>query len=465
MNRHAVLVGDDLFTLAVDEPAPAAEHWWAIASGRTQDEITESPPTGALRVKVAEPRLAINYGDDGTFCLVARPWLRFPPLAAPAYDLHLNIVSDGYAPLDLTAVVPSHQRAIAALAPAGATVLTLNSVAGLSAGQVLVIGPLNRPAERRRIGNVGLGVGQVTLDSGLDVGRIVGDPVVADEWQPVDLGVIGLRREPVTLIGRAVHRDQATQTDTPIANATITVTDFWWTLAALRAQQPGLMTQPPATRAFAVSVEPGLYANRPAPAGQLAPIVLAVPPGNDRLLVDSVTAGSTEILLSNRQALAAGSLLRIDPDAGDAAETLAIAGIVGYGPPDQPGTATLAFPLQCAHRAGARLIPLPPPPPPGAAQTLRNTAAPGDRCVFVDGLGGLIAGSDIQLTGGIAGPEYQRIGLLQAVSDPAGYFRFPAIQRIAALQFHAIAAGFAAVDFTFQPDYTLRENSLLVVFT
>jgi len=223
--------------------------------------------------------------------------------------------------------------------------------------------------------------------------------------------------------------------------------------------------KPPATRAFALSLEPGLYADRPAPAGQLAPITLATPPGNDRLLLDAVAAGDTSLHLSNRQALIAGSLLRLDPDNGDAAETHSIVSIVGFGPPDQPGVATLRFPLRCDHRAGARVVPITPPPPAGAPQILRRAAAPGDRCVFLDGLGALVAGNDVQITGGASGTEYQRVAPLTAVSDAAGYFRFPAVQRIAALKLHATALGFAPVDFTLQPDYAVSQNSLLVVFS
>ncbi|HMC59567.1 MAG TPA: hypothetical protein VKJ01_10275, partial [Candidatus Solibacter sp.] len=87
-----------------------------------------------------------------------------------------------------------------------------------------------------------------------------------------------------------------------------------------------------------------------------------------------------------------------------------------------------------------------------------------DRCVFIDGLGALVSGNDVQMTGGALAPEYQRVTLLEATSDANGYFRFPSIHRIAALHFVATATGHAPLDIDFQPDYTARENGLLVVF-
>ena len=70
----------------------------------------------------------------------------------------------------------------------------------------------------------------------------------------------------------------------------------------------------------------------------------------------------------------------------------------------------------------------------------------------------------VQITSAAAPDEYQRIARLVAVSDADGYFRFPAIQRIAALQLHATATALTAVDLKLQPDYSQPENRLDVVF-
>jgi hypothetical protein len=465
MTHRAVVANNQLYTVACDDPYPIAERLWSVAQGRLIDELTGAAVEASYTVELDERRIGINYGDDGAFCLHARPWLRFPPLSAPSYSLHALIRPAGYAPVDLAVNVPTHQRVIIAPAPAaGAVTLSLNDTTHLEAGQMILIGPAAAPAERRRVLNVGPAP-QITLDSGLAKARAVGDPVVADEWQPVDLGVIGLRREAVTIRGRAVRRDAATLTSVPVANAVITVTDFWMTLAAVRAQQPGLMTEPnPALRAFALSISPGQYAQRPAPAGQLATIALASPTGDDRLLLSRAEAGSTTLSISDRQLFAPGTFLRFDPDVPECAEVIRVMN-VATGPLNEPGLVTLAAPLRCSHRAGARIVPLPLPAPAGAPASFRQAAAAGDRCVFLDSIAGLVPGAEVQISGGPAVPEYQRVTPIEVQSDSDGFFTFPAIQRIAALQLHATATALAPLDFNFHLDYAARENELLVVFT
>jgi len=465
MTRRNVAIDASLLTVNFVDAPPTVARLWAIASGRAQDEITEATPQSLLQIDLEESRLDVNYGDDCAFCVVARPWLAFPPLFAPDYQLNLTINAAGYAPLDLAVDIPSHQRRIIAPPPAsGDVVVGLNDVGSLQSGQMLLLGPADK-AEHRFIRNLGPGAQQVTLDSGLIKARAINDPVVADAWAPTDLGIVGLRREPITLHGRAVRRDALTNSDVPVANATIAVTDFWSTLSAFRTLQPGLMTQPnPALRAFAISVDPGMYTTRNVATGQLASLTVQIPAGDDHLLLDAVNAGDTSIHVTNRQLLTPGTFLRIDPNQGEAAETVRIVSISGWGMPDQPGVAVLAFALRNDHRANARVQRALTPFPAGPNKALRRDTAPGDRCVFVADVGGLANGNDIKITGGTPVDEYQRIRLLAARSDADGYFRFPPIQRIAAMQLHATAAALTALDFKLQPDYSQPENWLDVVF-
>lgn len=465
MTRQTVNADGTSLTVNFVDPPPTAMRLWSIASGHAQDEITEAPPASLLSINVAEPRLSVNYGDDCSFCVVGRPWFAFSPLFATDYLLKLTINAPGYASLDLSVDLSTHQRKIIALAPvAGDVVVGLNDVNNLEAGQELLLGPSSN-TERRTILNLGPGAQQVTLDTGLVKPRAVNDPVVTDAWTPADLGTIGLRRQPIVLRGRAVKRNALTNTDVPVANAKIAVTDFWWTLSAVRAMQPGLMTQPnPALRAFALSVEPGVYVARNSGVGQLEQLTLQVPAGDDHLLLAAANTGDTTIRVSNRKLLTSGTLLRIDADEADAAETIRIVGVTGWGTPDQPGVVSLAFPLRNDHRANARVLRALTPFPAGANKAYRRDVAPGDRCVFVADLGGLSTLDDVQITGGTAADEHQRITLLEAVSDTGGYFRFPPIQRIAALQLHAAAPALATLDLKFQPDYRQPENWLDVVF-
>src|SRR5262249_23420912 len=157
-----------------------------------------------------------------------------------------------------------------------------------------------------------------------------------------DLGAVDLRRAPVLIHGRAVRRNALTNTVTPVANADLVLTDFWYTLAAFRAQQPGLMTQPnPALRAFALSVAPGLYASRAAGVGPLATLAFTTNAVDDRVLLDAAEPGGTKLRLSRRHGLAKNDVIRVDADAPDRAEVLRVADLTGFGTDAMPGDVAL----------------------------------------------------------------------------------------------------------------------------
>jgi hypothetical protein len=47
-------------------------------------------------VSLVEPELDVNINADGSLAIVARPWMRFPPLAAPSYPIHFTVAAEGY---------------------------------------------------------------------------------------------------------------------------------------------------------------------------------------------------------------------------------------------------------------------------------------------------------------------------------------------------------------------------------
>jgi hypothetical protein len=92
---HRTVVVDSLaYDLAPDDSPPLADRIWSLVQGRVVDEITRAP-LAPIRVNVAEPELVAKTGDGGTYTVIARPWHRFPPLAAPNYLLHTTIEADG----------------------------------------------------------------------------------------------------------------------------------------------------------------------------------------------------------------------------------------------------------------------------------------------------------------------------------------------------------------------------------
>jgi hypothetical protein len=224
------------------------------------------------------------------------------------------------------------------------------------------------------------------------------------------------------------------------------------------------MTDPdPAARAFILSVSPGLVAARDVGPGQVARRDFTPIAGDDRLLMGFAAAGATSFRVSSRQGIVAGSFLRVDPDNTDGAETVGVTDIIGFGPPDQPGEVTPALPLRASHRAGVRVLRLTPQP---SAQpvALRRDGRPGDRALFVSDITTLLDGVDAQLGGGAPSFEYQRLHRIETTTDAKGYFRLPALHRVAALSLRIAAPPLSPLDVMFYPDYTLHANWLDVVF-
>jgi hypothetical protein len=197
--------------------------------------------------------------------------------------------------------------------------------------------------------------------------------------------------------------------------------------------------------------------------GQVARQDLTPAVNDDRLLSAAVAEGDSVCRVSDRQGLVGGTVLRVDPDRPDVAESVTITAVTGFGPADQPGDLALELPFRRSHRAGARLVPVTPGVP-GLATDLRRDARPGDVVLFVESLAALPDDVDARVTGGTPPVERQRLLHVEATSDVDGYFALPPLHRVAALQLQATALALTPVDLTFHPEYAIRENWLDVVF-
>jgi hypothetical protein len=464
MSRRTLIANGRSITTALDEPVPVAERWSALAVGRLVDEETGRSAAGILQGETDRTGVTVTGSADGTFCLVGRPWLACPPLLALSYSIDATITVNQYLPVDVTVVVPSRQRQIITPAPIlGSPLLTLNDVTGLHPGQLMAIGPATNE-ERARILHLGPGVQQITFDGALNLPHSVGDPVVADAWIPVDLGTIGLRRAPVVLRGRTFRRNSATDTVTPVPNATVTLLDFWTSLAAVRAALPGSMTDPnPATRAFLVTNSPGLVAGRVVGPGSVQRQDLLTVPLDDRFLIGAVAEGDAAFRVSSRQSLLPGTVLRIDPDDPELSEAVTVVTVTGLGPPDSAGDVTIALPLCRPHRAGTRITRVIPQPP-AIAAVLRRDARPRDRALFVNSLAQLPHDIDARVTGGTPPDERQHLRRYQTTSNLDGYFELPPVHRVAALRLEFAAPLLTNVDVTVHPEYGGPEQWIDVLF-
>jgi hypothetical protein len=455
MTRRRVVASGLEYDFAGDDAPLLAERDWALATAQLLDDITATPLTvpftarvvlpGApeeiaqdgTRVRRTERGIAVKHGPDGTFALVARPWLRFTPFGSPA-TVTVAIEAPDFSPLSLTFPVVYDVRTVAGPANTGATVVSLNSTAGLTTGQTLLFGPASAP-RYLRIRSIGAG-NQVTLESGLATLQNVGDPVFPDAYSSPPTVVAAMRRRPVIIAGRVVTRDTAANTSTPVVNASITVTDFWRTRAAVVANPAnGSMTHPvPVLREFAGAISPGALAARPVAAGLGAAVLPSA--GDDRTLDLPASADARRIDVRRRQNLLPAPaplparLLLVEADDPDASEYHTIATLDPPGAPDEPARLGLELPLARAHREGARVARLNPGVLPPPAFTLVTEVLRGDRCLFIDAPIGAPPPSSVRIAGGGPADEFQACAVLEARSNPEGYFRLPPIHRMARVQ-------------------------------
>src|SRR4051812_37037996 len=105
MTAVTVIANNLEFNFVGDEPERRGERWWALATAQAKDETSEEPIKAPLKISVHRTAIASKPGADGTFCLMARPWLRFPPLLSPISTIDVTIEAPGYLPLKHTFTV------------------------------------------------------------------------------------------------------------------------------------------------------------------------------------------------------------------------------------------------------------------------------------------------------------------------------------------------------------------------
>lgn len=481
---HRLVVADSVtYDFVPDDEPLLAERDWAIAVAQLVDDLTATPLTVPFRARVVLPgvqeeiaqdgarvarierAIAVKLGADGTFALVARPWVRFPPFGGPV-SVTVRVEAENFEPLTLLFPVTFDQRTVAIAAAAGDQVVTLNANAGLSIGQMLLFGPQAQP-QYVRIRAVGA-AGQVTLAAGLLNPQAVGDPVFPDTFATPPPVAAGLRRRPVTIAGRVVVRNTAANVSTPVANASVTVTDFWRTRAAIVANPSnGAMTDPvPALQQFAVAIVPGLLAARAA--GSLVGPVVLPSAADDRETTAPARPDQPTIRVNRRQNLSPSPaplpnrLLLIDGDDPAVAEFHTIATITSTGSPVEPAALTLELPLAQTHAQGCRVVRMNPGALPPPTLTLASAAERGDRCLFLDAPLGAPPDT-LRIIGG-AVDEFHSFAPLSVTTDVDGYFRFPPLHRMARIALTVDDGGGNFLVIEVDPDYSESEQRVDAVY-
>lgn len=276
-------------------------------------------------------------------------------------------------------------------------------------------------------------------------------PLYPDVFQPIDLGVLDLQRVGVVLRGRAVREVGGTRT--PLVGAQITPT-------AVRLTPNGAAVAIPAA-VSPLTIQTGLRRGRAA--GAVVRRRDLVIGGAAKRLLLPTAAGARRARLSDRIGLALGALVAFDAGDDERGETVAVSAIEATPTLDQPAWVDLDLPLTREHREGGPVAPATLGAA-GANNLLTRDAALGDRCLFLDGAAGLPGAATVEITGG--GPtEYHAAQRLLATSDGEGFWRLPAVARVATVTLHgqhAAAANPAVVEVAI--DYRLPENRVDLVF-
>ena len=248
-------------------------------------------------------------------------------------------------------------------------------------------------------------------------GSFVAEPGYPGAFAPIDLGVVSLHREPVTIAGRTVSHNGVVR-----AGATVSLDGLWLTLADL--------ANPPAAPNL-VSLASPLYADRDTTATIAAQPMAA---GAAKTLLKPANGGEASVTLTDQVGLAVGGVIALDSEDPGRAEYLAIAALVAFGPgPAFPAMVNLAVPLNRPHATGASAIPQTLGAA-GPANTLAAAARTGDTALLPSAMTGLAAPSPAVVSGPAAPAEYHLASPIAGTSGPDGYVTLPPLHRAAQLR-------------------------------
>jgi len=277
-----------------------------------------------------------------------------------------------------------------------------------------------------------------------------------DGFAPTNLN-LQLRREPIIIRGRTVVASG--NTTTPLAGMNVKVTGIWRTIP------PGNIVVAP-DAPLLLSLRPPLYRTRPLAAGVLRGREMVPVLGKDKHLLEDVLAGDTLLRLSDSLSLSAGDIIAVDAADAERREFLTAQVIEGFGAPaEQAVRVTLAHPLAYTHRGGAlvrRVI----PQAAGLNNQFSSEPISGDTCVFLNSMNDLSLANVVEIVGGVGlADEYHAISRFETTSDADGYYRLPALSRVAQLEIQVDDGGLhPTILRTLIPNYDERENRLDFIF-
>lgn len=275
-------------------------------------------------------------------------------------------------------------------------------------------------------------------------------------FSSINLGDVALHRAPSVIKGRCVQNTGTARL--PLAGVNVELTGVWHQFPAAH-EDPLLLLE----SANVLALRQGLYADRRAGADTVRRRNLNPVAGEEKTVLHTTTQDTQHVYLSDRLNLNPGDVLAIEIAHRDLVEYLAIDAVEGSSNPAQPALITLAYPLKKEHRAGVSAVRVIPQVP-GASQGLLRDGNQGDCTIFLNDLVD-IALPSVEITDGIAVPEYHAFDFYRTTSDAEGFFRLPPITRVAQMQIRASRFDLPQViNNVFSPDYDQYENRLDLVF-
>lgn len=276
-------------------------------------------------------------------------------------------------------------------------------------------------------------------------------------FAPIELGDIGMHRAPTLIKGRCAQINGANRTG--LDTVTVAITGLWHTFPAAD-QDPALFMEAPNI----ISLRQTLYRECVAGIDLLRARVLTPNLGDEKQLLEATRVGAQQIRVSDQVNTVVNDVIAIDSNNSDLVEFIRIAQIDGASTVNQPATLTLAYPLKKEHREGVTAIVVQPQAA-SANNHFTRDAYVGDKTLFLDGLVDLSSNVTIEITDGLAEPEYHAISLYSVNSDPNGFYRLPPLSRVAQAEITASRADLPDPVVTiFSPNYDLVENRLDLIF-
>ena len=411
MSRTTVLVNGDAVIVSPDVRFTSPAALWTVASVRVVDELTQRIPDRVLSASVEEPPLMTRLGEDGRVGVLVHPWAQFPLTSGPGFSAHVDLAAEGFLPRRLALPIV---RTLTVAAFAGNTVLSLDTVAGISPQQTWVVGAPPAASEPITIAALGPGPAQVTLAAPLGSGHGLGQPVAPGPLTILDFGDADCIAAPCcSAAGSAFVRHSTWQAP---AAATLDISHVW-------RRQADVTNELAKEALRMVSIAPGLYADRRAPADVLQPVNVGNVAGDEKTAIGSVVPAAERLRVSNATGLAAGTTLQVDVDHPDAAEVLQVAGFTPIGVASEPADVQFVFGFgaitatawACGHVTTPNVL---------TPKALNTDGLSGDPVVFLGGLGvgrgaggrARRGGRDGRVPGGLAVLRRRRSGRLLRVS-------------------------------------------------